>query len=73
MQFATWDKEMNNFDGFMMINFDILKNLSEMNFDKNIKNILPRKSLENKSFQEIMEDGLLVEIVGKMDEIIEDE
>lgn len=65
---------MKSFDGFMMVNFDILKDFSEINFDKNIKNISPSKSFENKNFQEIMKDGLLVEIVGKMtDGLIEDE
>lgn len=74
MQFSLWDEEMKSFDGFMVVNFDILKDFSEINFDKNIKNISPSKSFENKNFQEIMKDGLLVEIVGKMtDGLIEDE
>lgn len=68
LQFAILDEEYQNFDGFMILNFDILKNFSEINFHKSLENILPWKSLKNKSFQEIMSDRLLVEIVGKMRE-----
>ena len=67
LQFAILDEEYQN--------FDILKNFSEINFHKSLENILPWKSLKNKSFQEIMSDRLLVEIVGKMREndLLEDE
>ena len=68
LQFAILDEEYQNFDGFMILNFDILKNFSEINFHKSLENIFPWKSLKNKSFQEIMSDRLLVEIVGKMRE-----
>lgn len=75
LQFAILDEEYQNFDGFMILNFDILKNFSEVNFHKSLENIFPWKSLKNKSFQEIMRDRLLVEIVGKMREndLLEDE
>ena len=75
LQFAILDEEYQNFDGFMILNFDILKNFSEINFHKSLENIFPWKSLTNKSFQEIMSDRLLVEIVGKMREndFLEDE
>ena len=75
LQFAILDEEYQNFDGFMILNFDILKNFSEINFHKSLENIFPWKSLKNKSFQEIMSDRLLVEIVGKMREndFLEDE
>ena len=66
LQFAILDEEYQNFDGFMILNFDILKNFSEVNFHKSLENIFPWKSLKNKSFQEIMRNRLLVEIVGKM-------
>ncbi|MGP1583493.1 MAG: hypothetical protein ACTTH6_04705 [Candidatus Altimarinota bacterium] len=68
LQFAILDEEYQNFDGFMILNFDILKNFSEINFHKSLENIFPGKSLKKKSFQEIMRDRLLVEIVGKMRE-----
>ena len=68
LQFAILDEEYQNFDGFMILNFDILKNFSEINFHKSLENIFPWKSLKNKSFQEILSDRLLVEIVGKMRE-----
>lgn len=75
LQFAILDEEYQNFDGFMILNFDILKNFSEVNFHKSLENIFPWKSLKNKSFQEIMRNRLLVEIVGKMREnnLLEDE
>lgn len=75
LQFAILDEEYQNFDGFMILNFDILKNFSEINFHKSLENIFPWKSLKNKSFQEIMRDRLLVEIVGKMceNDLLEDE
>lgn len=75
LQFAILDEEYQNFDGFMILNFDILKNFSEINFHKSLENIFSWKSLKNKSFQEIMSDRLLVEIVGKMREndFLEDE
>ena len=67
LQFAILDEEYQN--------FDILKNFSEINFHKSLENILPWKSLKNKSFQESMSDRLLVEIVGKMSEndLLEDD
>ena len=75
LQFAILDEEYQNFDGFMILNFDILKNFSEVNFHKSLENIFPWKSLKNKSFQEIMRNRLLVEIVGTMREndLLEDE
>jgi|GEM_PF-2881864 hypothetical protein len=41
LQFAILDEEYQNFDGFMILNFDILKNFSEINFHKSLENIFP--------------------------------
>ena len=41
LQFAILDEEYQIFDGFMILNFDILKNFSEINFHKSLENIFP--------------------------------
>lgn len=74
LQFAILDEQMEKFDGLMIVNSDILENFSEMSFEKNIENILSIKSIEDRNFQKIMKDGLLVEIVAKMtDGLMEDD
>lgn len=66
---------MKDFDGFMMVNSDILKNFSATYIEQNFENTLHIKSIKQQTFSEIMESGLLVEIVGRMKEsgLLEDE
>lgn len=74
LQFAIFDESMNDFDGCMMINFNLFKNFSEIEKQKKYEKNLSIKSFEGNGFTKIMEDWLLVEIVGKMDDgILEDE
>lgn len=72
LQFAIFAEDMRTLDGYMMVNTEKVQHFSLLPA-RAIEPMNPEKSLEKTSFQDTMRDGILCEIVGEIDGLLEDE